>query len=326
MLIISFSTMTAEAISIESRDSIQFGIKPLFGVNFGEFWNKYSYAYGFQFFGRGLYQLSLPDGHKIYPEVKIGWMILPHNTDSGRMTNMMPINFNFIWDWHFLRFSTRFGQFQIKPYIGFGIYSISYQIKGKSTSSLDGGYEIGVNLEFYHPKMEDFHLEFGIEHNYINEIDTNLFQIIFTFGAGYTYYTDSRKQTDSQTALIRAQYLEDLMTDDEHKINPAAIWLGKNREKTVTNRLMYLLKNDKRYRVRQNAAFGLGLMEDPALIDPLYQAFISDQDSDVKYICLMSISRIGPTKEIMKNLKEIKKDTKDPHIKDYIEKMEKMFK
>jgi hypothetical protein len=323
---ISFWAVTAEAVSFEKTDSNQFGIKPVFGLNLGEWMNKYSYTYGFQLFASGLYQMNLSTNQRIYPEIKTGWLILPHNSESGRILYYLPFIVNFVWDWQSLHFVTKYGQIQVKPYIGLGLYYANYERHNKSTKSFVGGYDVGFNFEYYHPKLNNIYLEMSAEHYFINETDTNLFALMFTIGAGYTYYTAKTKKLSAEDEQVRKSYLEDIMTDDEQKIISASVWLGKNKEKSVIERLKYLLSNDKRRKVRLNAAFGLGLIEEPEVLDTLLYALQNDENRDVKHTCLMSISRIGPTKEIMKSLKQYKKETADPQILDQIGKMEKMFK
>jgi hypothetical protein len=324
--IIIFSTVSAEAISLERREDIQIGLRVFPGVNFGDFINKYSFTYGFLMFARGYYQLDLGNNHYIYPELRTGFQYIPHDSESGRFLYLVPLHINFIWDWQRLNFEFTYGQIFVRPFIGLGLNFSHYESKRKTDNGFNPGYNIGSYFEYNNPKIKDVFFDMSLEYNMISEYNSTLFSVTLTFGAGYYFHTDPVKQKQNEFSTLRKKYHEDIMTEDETKIIPAAIWLAKNKEKDIMLRLTQLLISDKRDKVRLNAAFGIGLMEESAGLQPLYQALKSDINIDVKYTCLLSMSRIGPTKDMMKNLRKFKKETKDPYILDYISKMEKMFK
>ncbi len=120
-------------------------------------------------------------------------------------------------------------------------------------------------------------------------------------------------------------YIADLSSNDENKIVAAAEWLGEKEEKSAVPKLVDLLKNDERTKVRLYATIALALIADESCIPALNEALTGDNNADVRYAVLLAIHRINPAKSL-DALKKAKETESDPFIKDYLEKMEGKWK
>lgn len=131
---------------------------------------------------------------------------------------------------------------------------------------------------------------------------------------------DVKKETKSAKA-----YIADLSSQDENTVIEAADWLAKEKEKAAVPKLISLLNNDSREKVRLYAVIALGLIGDESSIDTLNKALLNDQSADVRYSVLLAIHRIDPKKSV-DVLKKVRDTESDPYIRDYIEKMEAKIK
>ncbi|MCU0821951.1 MAG: HEAT repeat domain-containing protein, partial [Spirochaetes bacterium] len=157
-----------------------------------------------------------------------------------------------------------------------------------------------------------------------SELRASLSGFSFSLGAGYTFFTGSRKEGDWK--LQRNQYINDLYGNDESKIINAARWLGRESVEEIVPRLVDLLLKDERADVRVSAAVALGLIRDEETLDALTFAAEKDPSSDVRYSALLSISRITPTDKNMESIRRLKNTEKDNNILDYLKNMEEIFK
>ncbi len=124
---------------------------------------------------------------------------------------------------------------------------------------------------------------------------------------------------------MKKNYLKDLYKEDEKLIIVSSNWLGRELEDDAVSRLIWLLLNHRHHSVRISSAVALGLIRNKAALAPLSKAVENDENQDVKYTSLLSISRIGPDDNAMKVLKKVNIFFKDTYIVDYIRKMEDMY-
>jgi hypothetical protein len=172
---------------VELHDTSQLGIKTFYGASFGKFEDDYLNETGLIIYTRKIVRLNLINGHSLYPEFRLGWTYIPNRTESSRSINMMPVHFNFFWDWQKLHFKTGAGDFAVNPFAGFGFYYINYRSSGKNISGPGMGYQLGVEAEYTHPGMKNLYVSFGIEHQYISDFDYGKPDLLVTAGAGYSF-------------------------------------------------------------------------------------------------------------------------------------------
>lgn len=124
-----------------------------------------------------------------------------------------------------------------------------------------------------------------------------------------------------------AEYIADLSSQDEAVVVAAEDALGKSEEKGAVEKLLDLLKNDKRDKVRLHAAIALGLIKEKKSVETLAEQLLVEQNSDVRYTVVLAISRIGiESKKELDVLVQAKEKETDPFILDYIKKLEEKIK
>jgi len=319
------STAMAKGVKFEQSDMLQNGVKPGFGVSFGDFFDQYNVPINILVYARGFYWLNIFNSHYIYPEFRIGWIYLIHKDEDNRHLTLIPIQFNFIWDWTFLHFKVPIGTFTLKPFVGYGMYYAMYTSDRKSVKGLDHGYQVGANLEYTNKVIENFYLEFSIEQYLIGERDELLSGFNFTIGAGYTFKLGKPSKEQLEYSKKRKKYLKDLMGKDEKKIINASKWLGNRREEKAIPRLTELLLKHKRAKVRRNAATALGVMGNKKSILPLTDSATGDKSLSVRRAAIRAISIIGPVKGkgVVEKLEKANKGKKDRTINDLIKELKK---
>lgn len=174
----------AEA-SFEPAD-VKVGVRPLYGVVFGEFSDKYYNAPGVVIYGRGLYQLNIDGKLMVYPEFSWGLLYLRNKSENTRNLFLFPFALNVYFDAPLLNFKTPAGIFTLKPYIGLGAYLNYYKSPRTKAPGCDFGYQAGVNLEYRHEKMKNFYVEVSIDHLFTTNFKRYLPVLAFSAGAGYT--------------------------------------------------------------------------------------------------------------------------------------------
>ena len=81
------------------------------------------------------------------------------------------------------------------------------------------------------------------------------------------------------------KYIADLdPSKDEKTITQAADWLGENKEKSASTKLVALL-SDSRDMVRLHAVQALGYIGEKDYVDSLNQVLLNDKNSTVRRIC-----------------------------------------
>lgn len=134
------------------------------------------------------------------------------------------------------------------------------------------------------------------------------------------------KKVEKKTKSVK-EYIADLSSTDEEVVCNAADWLGKEKEDAAIPKLLELLKEDKRAKVRLYSVIALGLMGDKKILEALESALLNDQDADVRYSSLLAITRIGiKEKRTVDVLDKVKQSESDPFIIDFLQKMEEKFK
>lgn len=320
---------------LEKADTIKVGVRPLYGLIFGEFSSEYSHAPGFMAYTRGLFQLNISDILSIYPDVNFGFLYMSHKTEIGKRLLLFPFALNFYFDARVLNFDTDIGTFALKPFIGAGAYLNDYKSSRAKATGIDFGCQAGINLEYTHLNMKNFYVDLTVEHLFATNFKDYIPMVDISIGAGYAFEYGGgktalrkiiKRQSLDEKSKLRQKYIDDLNSDEENKIVAAADWLGKQQERSIIPRLITLLLHDQRPKVRVHAAIAIGYIDERASLDPLLQSVQNDMNDDVRYTSLLSISRLRPTDKIMKSLKEFKTQTKDPYIIDYIDMMVKLFR
>ncbi|PKL18475.1 MAG: hypothetical protein CVV49_05825 [Spirochaetae bacterium HGW-Spirochaetae-5] len=127
-------------------------------------------------------------------------------------------------------------------------------------------------------------------------------------------------------AADAAKYIADLdPAKDEKTITAAADWVGKEKEKDASQKLIALL-TDGRDKVRLSAVMALGYIADADNIDSLHNVILTDKNASVRYAAVLSVMRINkPDKSAPVFLKAKETET-DPFIKDLFAKMEEKVK
>jgi len=130
------------------------------------------------------------------------------------------------------------------------------------------------------------------------------------------------QEAKSQQSKSSKEYIADLSSKDEGTIVRAADWLGKEKEEEALPRLKNLLQYDIRPNVRLHSAMAMGYIGETSSIDSLNDRLLVEQNSDVRYTILLSLTRIGVSeKKHVEVLKKARDAETDPIIKDYMEKM-----
>lgn len=324
---ILFSLPASANIRFEKTGFIQVGLKPVCGISLGEFFNSYPVSGGALVYGRGFWQLNIDGKHLLYPEFSTGWFYLPHARENGRAINFLPFQFNFYWEWNRLAFSFPWGGLKLKPYLGAGVYYTRYASSRTVAEGATGGFQVGCNLEARPEEMKGFYLEASVEFNLIAERRVILPGIFVGIGAGYNipFGTGKNGTTAEERDRLRKGYLADLAGNDRKKITAAASWLGEERERDAVPRLIALLGEDQE-QVRASAAIALGNIGDRRGLEPLANAIRKEKSDDTLYAMLVSISRMRPGKKIVRSILEVRANTTDPIILDYLMTMERLFK
>ena len=122
------------------------------------------------------------------------------------------------------------------------------------------------------------------------------------------------------------QYIADLSSTDEATVIAAEDWLGTEKEKAATTKLLDLLKNDKNVRVKTYAAVALGLIGEKETAEPISDLVLAENSADVRYSMLLAMMRIGgDSKKFLDNLTAARDKETDPFIKDFVAKMEAKY-
>lgn len=318
-------TGTGYSIELKEKGIIETGLIPFYGMSFGEFYDQYNNPFGFSVYGRGYYEIIITKDINLFPEACIGWLYMSHKSEIGRYINFFPLYVNCIMDWSTLRLSYGWGDLTFLPYLGLGLNYVQYKSPRMDSAQLDSGYQLGIHTIYNHKSLKNFFVELGIEHFLTTEFNATLGSLKFSLGAGYKFELP-KKSDKEDLEKKKAEYINDLNSNDENKIIEASIWLGRKEAGDVVPRMVELLLKDKRVRVRISAAAALGLIRAKDTLEPLTYAASRDVNSDVRYASLLSISKIGPDKKTMDALIERKKREKDALILNYIAEMEKNIK
>ena len=154
----------------------------------------------------------------------------------------------------------------------------------------------------------------------MKKISIALFVLAFSCAA--VFAADAAKTADKDAK----QYIEDLSSSDEATVVAAENWLGEKKEKAADAKLLDLVKNDKRIRVKTYAAVALGLIGEKDMAEPLSELVLTEQSADVRYSMLLAMMRIGgDSKKFIDNLTAARDKETDPFIKDFVAKMEAKY-
>ena len=152
-----------------------------------------------------------------------------------------------------------------------------------------------------------------------------LFSIISVFiMVSFLSAEEEKKDVNKDTK----DYISDLSSKDEDTVVKAIDWLGKEEEGSAVPKLINLIKNDQRMKVRLYAVIALGLIKDEKTVKDLEQTLLNDQSPEVRYSSILAITKIGSDdwKRTMDVFEKVKKSESDPYIKDYLTKMEAYYK
>jgi len=132
---------------------------------------------------------------------------------------------------------------------------------------------------------------------------------------------------DSKKEKSKEEYIQDLDSENVELVADAEMWLGEKKEKSVLPKIEVLLKNGKTSKIRLNAAVAIGLINEKSSSAVLVEQLLVEQNSDVRYTIVLSLSRVGlESKDSYDALMQAKDRETDPFILDYIQKMEEKFK
>ena len=129
----------------------------------------------------------------------------------------------------------------------------------------------------------------------------------------------------SISSIVFAQdaktYIADLdPSKDENTIIKAADWLGENKEKGASTKLVALL-TDRRDMVRLHAVQALGYIGEKDYVGSLNQVILNDKNPTVRYAALLSTMRIKDDKSVPVWRQAKEKET-DPFVLDLLSKLE----
>jgi len=129
----------------------------------------------------------------------------------------------------------------------------------------------------------------------------------------------------SISSMVFAQdakkYIADLdPSKDEKTIIQAADWLGENKEKDASKKLVSLL-SDNRDMVRLHAVQALGYIGEKDYVDSLNKVLLNDKNPTVRYAALLSTMKIKDDKSVPVYRQAKEKET-DPFILDLLTKLE----
>lgn len=123
-----------------------------------------------------------------------------------------------------------------------------------------------------------------------------------------------------------AKYIADLdPAKDEKTIIAAADWLGAEKEKDASVKLIALL-TDGRDGVRLSAVKALGYIADSDNLDSLHNVILTDKNATVRYAAVLSVMRINKPDKSGPVFLKAKETETDPFIKDLFAKMEEKVK
>ena len=120
------------------------------------------------------------------------------------------------------------------------------------------------------------------------------------------------------------KYIADLDSKDEKTVIQAADWLGENKEKSASKKLVALL-TDRRDMVRLHAVQALGYIGENDYVGSLNQVLLSDQNPTVRYAALLSTMKIKDDKSVPVWRQAKEKET-DPFILDLLTKLDEKDK
>ena len=156
--------------------------------------------------------------------------------------------------------------------------------------------------------------------------------MIIALPVAYIYAADAnadqkKVEEPKKAEKSKGEYIADLNTSNsEDKILTAEEWVGQKQEEGAIDNLFILLKDDKRDRVRMNAAVALGLIGKKDASDKIAEIVINEISADVRYAEVLAISRLGfSSKKTYDNLMAARDKETDPFILDFIKKMEDKF-
>lgn len=122
------------------------------------------------------------------------------------------------------------------------------------------------------------------------------------------------------------KYIADLdPAKDEKTIIEAADWVGKEKEKNASPKLIALL-TDGRDKVRLSAVMALGYIANADNIDSLHNVILTDKNATVRYAAVLSVMRINKPDKSGPVFLKAKETETDPFIKDLFAKMEQKVK
>jgi len=193
-------SISSQAVTFEKCGFIKTGVNLGYPVVTGDFGREYRSMPGFLIYATGLYQARFDNGLRIYPEAGWGMQYLSHKTESGRRMLMFPFTINAVFNAGILDFTTDIGKFSLRPYAGLGLYLNSFKSARTGSTGCDPGYQLGINVEYVHKEMKDFHLVAGIGHYLVTNFSSALPAINFTLGAGYTFNFTGTMNSDTRPA------------------------------------------------------------------------------------------------------------------------------
>jgi hypothetical protein len=209
--------------SFEPTD-VKVGVRPLYGLVFGEFSSKYDNAPGGLVYIRGLCHLNIAGKLMVHPEFSWGVLYLGNKSEKSRELFLFPFALNIYFDAPMLNFKTTAGVFALRPYIGLGAYLNHYKSSGAEVTGCDFGYQAGVNLEYRHENMKNCYVEASVDHLFTTNFKQYLPMLAFSAGAGYALEfrgpaTDAEKTAGDKVESLREKQIEDRNSDDEKKGN-----------------------------------------------------------------------------------------------------------
>jgi len=153
-----------------------------------------------------------------------------------------------------------------------------------------------------------------------------LAMVALVVSVSFVMAADAKKE-EKKAEKTAVEYIADLSSDDENLVVTAEDWLGQKADKSAKDKLLALLKSDKREKVRIYAAVALGLIGEKSAVDPICEYLLDENSADVRYAEVLAVSRIGiENKKSLDNLAAAREKETDPFIKDFVTKMEEKFK
>jgi hypothetical protein len=193
------------ALSFEERNEVQGGIDFIIGAPFADVSKQYSIPLGTGIYARGLYQMNINDRYFLFPEIRMGWYHISHESESGRYLNFFPLYLNAVCDMPILHFKFESILLKLNPYMGYGLYYVRYKSSRRNEFGFDSGYQLGMHSEMDVKQISNVTFDLSLEYFLVMEKDVMYTGFMFYLGVSHIFKFKKIKIIEPSSSLKKVE-------------------------------------------------------------------------------------------------------------------------